>query len=118
MKLKKKNLIQIWKSKGQILEGIRNSVFKNEDVEEVARHRMIICKSCPLFDEKGEGCMVPGTQPCCNEQKGGCGCSLNWKTKSLSSECPKGLWKALLTLQEEDLLQASLNHEAKDRNNQ
>ena len=32
----KNNIIQIWKSKGQILEGITNSIFKKEDVEEIA----------------------------------------------------------------------------------
>lgn len=117
MKLKKKNLIQIWKSKGQILEGIRNSVFKSQDVEEVARHRMIICKACPLYDTEGVGCIIPGTQPCCNALKLGCGCSLTFKTKSLSSECPKGLWKAVLTEQEEDLLNASLVNESKNKIN-
>ncbi len=27
----KKNIIQIWKAKGQILEGVANSIFKKED---------------------------------------------------------------------------------------
>lgn len=82
------NIFKIWKHKGQILEGITNSIFKKEDVEAVAEYRMFVCKNCELYDESGEGCMVPGTSPCCNEKKGGCGCSLGFKTRSLSSECP------------------------------
>jgi hypothetical protein len=102
------NIIKIWKNKGAILEGITNSIFKKEDVEEIARHRMQICKECDLLDEQGDGCMVPGTQPCCNEKKGGCGCSLNLKTRSLSSDCPLSKWEAELTEEEEDLLNQKL----------
>jgi hypothetical protein len=103
-----KNIIKIWKSKGQILEGITNSVFKREDVEEIAQHRLDICKECTLFDEKGEGCLVPGTAPCCNEKKGGCGCSLSLKTRALSSGCPLGKWKEELSEEEEDKLNQKL----------
>lgn len=104
----KNNLIQIWKSKEQIIEGITNSIFKKEDVEEIAEERMNICKGCTLFDLHGEGCIVPGTQPCCNEKLGGCGCSLSLKTRALSSECPLNKWKAELTEEEEDLLNQKL----------
>ena len=103
-----KNIIKIWKNKGQILEGITNSIFKKEDVEEIAQHRMQICNNCDLLDEEGEGCIIPGTQPCCNEKKGGCGCSLSLKTRALSSECPLGKWKAELTEEEEDKLNQKL----------
>ena len=102
------NIFKLWKTKGQILEGITNSIFKKEDVEAVAEYRMHICKNCKLYDEKGEGCMVPGTQPCCNEKKGGCGCSLSLKTRALSSDCPLKKWKAELTEEEEDLLNKKL----------
>jgi len=102
------NIIKIWKNKGAILEGITNSIFKREDVEEIAQHRMQICKECDLLDEQGDGCMVPGTQPCCNEKKGGCGCSLSLKTKALSSDCPLGKWEAILTEEEEDKLNQKL----------
>jgi hypothetical protein len=102
------NLIQIWKNKGQILEGITNSVFKKEHVEEIAHQRMLICTRCNLFDESGKGCTVPGTQPCCDERFGGCGCSLSLKTRALSSECPLDKWKAELTEEEEDQLNQQL----------
>jgi hypothetical protein len=104
----KKNIIQIWKNKGQILEGITNSIFKKEDVEEVAEYRMQICRKCHLYDTQGVGCMVPGTQPCCNEKAGGCGCSLEFKTRSLSSDCPLNKWKAMLSEEEEDKLKEKL----------
>jgi hypothetical protein len=104
----KENIFKIWKNKGQILEGITNSIFKREDVEEIAQQRMQICVNCALYDVQGDGCMVPGTQPCCDESKGGCGCSLGFKTRSLSSGCPKGYWDAELNQQEEDLLNSKL----------
>ena len=104
----KNNIIKIWKRKGQIVEGITNSIFKKEDVEEIAQARMQICINCALYDVQGEGCMVPGTQPCCDEKKGGCGCSLGFKTRSLSSDCPLGKWKAELTEEEEDQLNQKL----------
>src|SRR4051794_14882654 len=107
----KKKLQQVWKNKSEILEGVKNAIFTSEFILEVSKHRMDICRNCPLFDngeDKGT-CILPGTHPCCNQLKGGCGCSLNFKTMSLSSECPKGHWKALMSEQEEALLNASLN---------
>ena len=62
---------------------------------------MHICNRCTYLDLKGKSCLVPGTQPCCSE----CGCSLEFKTRSLSSECPKGKWKAWLTEEEEEKLE-------------
>jgi len=104
----KANIFKIWKNKGQILEGIANSIFKHEDVEAVAEYRMFVCKNCKLYDEKGEGCMVPGTSPCCNEKLGGCGCSLSLKTRAMSSECPFKKWKAEMSEDEEDMLNKKL----------
>lgn len=88
-------LSDIWKNRKQILEGIKNATIRNEFVEEIALERNAICDQCP---SKGDKCAVPGTAPCCNE----CGCSLTFKTRSLSSECPLEKWKALLSEEEED----------------
>lgn len=104
----RENIIRIWKSKDQIIEGITNSIFKKEDVEEIAKERMSICRFCDLYTETDMGCMVPGTEPCCNQEMGGCGCSLGFKTRSLSSECPMGHWKAEMSQQEEDQLNQKL----------
>ena len=86
-----------------------NSIFKREDVEEIAEQRKVICYSCQLYTVDEAGCMVAGTTPCCDERKGGCGCSLKFKIRSLSSECPLGKWKAELTQEEEDKLKQKLN---------
>lgn len=102
------NILRIWKNKGQIIEGITNSVFKKEDVEQIAQQRMQICNVCALYDVQGSGCMVPGTTPCCNKDLGGCGCSLRLKTRSLSSDCPMGHWSAELTQHEEEQLNQKL----------
>jgi hypothetical protein len=93
-----KNILKIiWDNKTQIMEGIKNAVLRDEFVEDVARLRHDVCDSCP---SKGTDCAVKGTSPCCNE----CGCSLAFKTRSLSSECPLGKWSALVTDEEEDKL--------------
>lgn len=104
----RENIIRVWKNKGQILEGVTNSIFKKEDVEQIAQQRMQICEKCELLDVQGDGCMVGGTAPCCNEKLGGCGCSLTFKTRSLSSECPKGYWLAEVTQEEEDVINQKL----------
>ena len=55
---------------------------------------------CSEIDLKGSKCEMPGSQPCC----GNCGCSLGFKTRALSAECPIGEWPALMTENEEDKL--------------
>ena len=102
------NIIKIWKAKGQIVEGVTNSIFKREDVEEIAKYRMTICQACSLYTEEDEGCIISGTGPCCNEKIGGCGCSLGFKTRSLSSMCHLDKWKAEVTPEEEDIINEKL----------
>jgi len=87
----------LWDNKSQILEGIKNAMIRDEFVEDVSKHRYDICNKC---ESKGDKCVVIGTSPCCNE----CGCSLAFKTRALSTECPLGKWKALMTEEEEDEL--------------
>jgi hypothetical protein len=93
----KSTLKKIWKDRNKILEGITNAIIRDEFVEDVAKHRMEVCDAC---EYKGDKCLVPGTGPCCND----CGCSLSFKTRSLSSDCPKDKWKALVSEEEEDKL--------------
>jgi hypothetical protein len=76
----------------KIAEGIKNKIFKKDDVEEIARQRWAECKLCPLLDREGKTCAVSGTQPCCAD----CGCSLGIKMRSMSSACPKGRWEAVM----------------------
>lgn len=103
----KNTIIQIWKNKGKILEGITNRVFKKEHVEQIAAQRAEICNTCTHIDREGSKCAIPGTQPCC----GLCGCSLGLKTRSLSSFCDDGRWEAVLTQEEEDKLKEQLESE-------
>lgn len=100
----KKKLIQIWENRKYILTGFKNYFFRDKLIELIAQHRMDICRSCKLYDISGQGCLIGGTQPCCNELLGGCGCQLKFKTRSLSSACPKAYWPAVLTQEEEDSL--------------
>jgi hypothetical protein len=103
------SLIKIWKNKGKIYEGIKNSIFKQEHIEEIAADRMSKCRECPHIDNEGSKCELPGTAPCC----GLCGCKLSLKTRSLSSACAdegNERWKAVLTEDEEDKLNENLHN--------
>lgn len=84
--------LNAFKNVPSIVEGIKNKVFKKEHIEAEAAWRWTICKECSSLDTQGKKCLAPGTQPCCGE----CGCSLGFKTRSLSSECPLGKWKAVM----------------------
>jgi hypothetical protein len=101
-----KNLLTIWKHKGQILEGIRNNIFKQEDVEEVAAYRNEVCGRCSFVDHTGHACAMPGSQPCCAE----CGCALVLKTRAMTASCPRGYWEAILTDAEESELYRQINN--------
>ena len=89
-----------FRNRKQILEGIKNKIFKKEHVEAEAARRWAICKECESLDREGSKCMAPGTQPCCGE----CGCSLSLKTRALSSDCPLEKWLAVMDEDTEDLL--------------
>lgn len=94
----KNTLKLLWKNRKEILEGITNSVIRDETIEEIAALRYNICNQCT---SNGNECAIKGTGPCCNE----CGCSLSFKTRSLASDCPLGKWKAIATVEEEDKLE-------------
>ncbi len=100
------NIKKILNARNEILEGVKNSIFKKEAVEVIAKERNEICKSCDFLDEEGTKCYVAGTQPCC----GSCGCSLKIKQRSLSSDCPEGFWDPVLT-EDEELDHDALNSE-------
>jgi hypothetical protein len=97
-------LIRAWKNKGAILEGLKNNVFKKQHVEDVYNHRLQICNGCESIDKTGDNCAMPGTQPCCGE----CGCSLAIKLRSLSAECDLKKWRAEVSEEEEDAINAYL----------
>ena len=96
---------KIWNNKSKIIDGVKNNLFKKEHVEIIATKRLNICKSCEEFDGNGKTCLMPGTQPYC----GLCGCSLAFKTRSLSSKCDINKWIAEVTEEEEDVINDKLN---------
>jgi|TARA_B110000977_G_scaffold149739_1_gene189833 hypothetical protein len=100
MKGKWAKYLDVFKNADAIVDGIANTIFKKEHVEAAAAERFIVCIGCSLFDAKGDNCLVPGTQPCCSD----CGCSLAFKVRSLSSECPKGYWDAYTTEEQEEII--------------
>ena len=103
----------IWKNRKQILEGVQNKLFRKEHVEEIAAARLEICNACPHIDSKGDSCLVSGTQPCCSK----CGCSLEFKIRSLSSSCgdeEEPRWHALLSPDEEDAIKNEIDYKDPD----
>jgi hypothetical protein len=103
-KIKNNKVTRLWNNYPLILEGIRNYLFTTDSIEQIALERYTICQACPKLDLVGTECLVPGTQPCCSE----CGCSLKFKTRSLSSSCPLGKWNSFMSPEEEDQLLAKL----------
>lgn len=103
--MKVKQILKAIRNADQIFEGVKNTIFKSEDVELIANERWKICKKCEFIDYKGDKCVMPGTEPCCGE----CGCSLGFKMRALSSSCPKDKWTAIMTEEEEDKLNERLN---------
>lgn len=111
--MKTDSVIKLWKNKGQILEGITNSIFKKEDVEEIANARHLICiaNDCGYYDPGGkmESAYFPGEESC-----GACGCKMKWKLRSLSSNCgltqvgKTPLWTAVITEEEETKLKEKI----------
>ena len=53
----------------------------NKDIERMAMKRMKVCLKCPIY-----------TKGFCSKEKGGCGCLLKAKTRSVKAKCPIGLW--------------------------
>ena len=97
MKSRLNKLIGAFGNLPAIAEGIKNRIFTNEDVEEIAWKRWEICTKCELFDTKGNTCAMPGTAPI-----------LNLKVRSLSSSCPKGKWASFMDEEMEEELMKKL----------
>ena len=94
------------KNISQVYEGVKNKVFKRDYVEAIADHRWQICRDCEELDLNGKKCAAPGTQPCCAD----CGCSLAFKVRSLSSDCPKGKWDAITSEEQEELINKQIEN--------
>ena len=88
------------KNRNLILEGVKNSLIKKEDVEKIAKERSIVCDVCPVKSINSLGKEI------CDSEKqdvdyntgkmgNGCGCYLHLKQRSLHSSCPLHKWEAL-----------------------
>ena len=93
-----KGLHEVWEARKRIFDGIKNSIFKKDDVEKIALSRLAICEKCDTIDRIGKKCILPESQPCC----GDCGCKLAWKVRCLAEECPLNKWEAILSEEEEE----------------
>jgi hypothetical protein len=98
--------LDVFKNADKIAEGIKNNMFKKEHVEAIFTDRYQICAGCSLLDLEGTSCLAPGSQPCCSD----CGCSLDFKLRSLSSECPKGHWLTVTSEEEEELINQQIQN--------
>ena len=106
---------QVWKNKGKIFEGLKNRIIADQNIKSIATDRLLICQSnkCGAYDLTGKGCVVKGTQPCCSnipDANGvkGCGCSLKIAAYSMSKDCRKGFWAAVMDENKEDELRTEL----------
>jgi hypothetical protein len=78
----------VWKNREKILEGITNTLVKDQEIEKIAKERLDICHSCVHHSTTTCAALIA---ECC----GVCGCSLKFKTRSMSDACPKGKWLAI-----------------------
>ena len=105
---------------GQIYEGWKNKLLPKKElkavIEKISKERMEICKTCSLYNEKGDdGCTVNGLGPCCNKKKkengvSGCGCTLSAKTRCMGCSCPLEKWKGVIPREEQEKLENELLH--------
>ena len=107
-----KLLPDIWKNKYQILEGVKNRVFKRKDIEELYVYRVEgICKTCIWNSENQRGKKLEDIPAIIRQIKGDdivasiesrkdrhclhCGCNLATKGRCLTCNCPLMKWKAV-----------------------
>lgn len=76
-----------------ISEGVLNSMFLDEQVEEIAKERLSICSTCPFNSEvaRATGEDIFRKDNHCLD----CGCNLTLKTRAMSQHCPKDKWLAV-----------------------
>jgi hypothetical protein len=68
-----------------IVDGWKNFVFKNPEVEKIAKQRALICSSCDncvLISGKGVGCSK-------------CMCPFASKLRATGERCPIGKWESV-----------------------
>lgn len=85
----------------EIYEGWKNNLFPPEKlkdvISQVSKERLDICNKCPEHSSNKKNYKTIRIDSHCAL----CGCTLSAKTKSFSSECPLGKWKAVMTEDEQ-----------------
>ena len=85
----------------QIFEGWRNHLLPRKDlilmIEEVSKERIDICNNCEHVSTKHET-LRPDLH--CTD----CGCTLAAKTKCLSCKCPKDKWTAVISEEQQNII--------------
>ena len=126
----KELLPEIWKNKSQIVEGIKNLTFKKDHIEELARHRKSICKSCIWFNQNQrnksfeeipevikkikskewiEDVTDTDSEKCIH-----CGCGLgnqSLKLRCLSCSCPVNRWQSVTSVEEQKEIEKIIENE-------
>ena len=86
----------------QIYEGWKNNLLPasdmKEEIERISKERLDICKSCPNHSSNHK--TVRPDEHCVS-----CGCTLSAKTKCLSCECPIFKWVAVLSDEQQDVIE-------------
>jgi len=77
----------IWQNKTKILNGIKNTLVKQQIIEDIAVSRRAICLSCPDLEADPKAII--------KERCGKCGCAIKFKTRCLECSCPMDKWPAI-----------------------
>lgn len=75
----------IMKTLPEILEGVKNYTFIDQEVEETAMKRLEICNPC---ESNSTPSKITITSTCTS-----CGCLLQLKSRGKNSKCPKDKWQ-------------------------
>jgi hypothetical protein len=92
-------------SLSKIFEGWKNHLapdaFYLEQITKASTERLAICSQCPHYsiNDPNRNPFRPDIH-CTN-----CGCTLSAKTKCLSCECPLKKWSAIISSEEEQIIE-------------
>lgn len=85
----------------QIIEGWSNHLLPRKElelvIEQTSKERMEICNNCEYVSTKHTS-LRPDVH--CTD----CGCTLAAKTKCLSCNCPKNKWTAVISQEQQNII--------------
>lgn len=92
----------------QVLEGFKNDWFPPEELRQLitdtSEERLAICKGCPFNSTPGR---ISSLSRCLD-----CKCFLTKKTKCLSCQCPQNKWQAIVTEDEDKIINKALENDS------